>query len=102
MVKEVIWSRRAQNDRKEIFTYWNQRNKSNIYSIKLNELFKKAVNLISEYPQLGKHTNNKNVRIKVVRDYLIIYELDEKSRLLILSIWVSRQNPKKMKRILNT
>lgn len=101
MVKEVIWSKRAQTDRKEIFTYWNNRNKSNVYSLKLNELFKKAVNLISEYPQIGKQTNNKNIRVKVVKDYLIIYELDEKKRLLILSIWDSRQNPRKLKTILS-
>lgn len=101
MVKEVIWSKRAQNDRKEIFTYWNNRNKSNVYSIKLNELFKKAIYLISEYPQLGKHTNNKNARIKVVKEYLIIYEIDENNRLLILSIWDSRQNPKRLERILS-
>ena len=96
MVKQIIWSRRAQNDRKEIFTYWNKRNKSNIYSKKLNGLFKEAVRLISEYPEIGKSTDDKNARIKIVSDYLIIYEVDLKDRLLILTIWDSRQNPKRL------
>lgn len=100
MVKQIIWSRRAQTDRKEIFEYWNKRNKSNLYSKKLNELFKVAVRLISEYPEIGKPTDNKNARIKIVRDYLIIYEVDENQRLLILTIWNSSQNPKTLEKIL--
>lgn len=100
MVRQIIWSRRAQTDRREIFKYWNKRNKSNLYSKKLNELFKEAVRLISEYPEIGKPTDNKNARIKIVRDYLIIYEVDEKERLIILTIWNSRQNPKRLERIL--
>lgn len=100
MVKQIIWSTRAQNDRKEIFKYWNTRNKSNTYSKKLNELFKEAVRLIFEYPEIGKPTNDKNARIKIVREYLIIYEIDDKDRLLILTIWDSRQSPKKLERVL--
>lgn len=78
MVKQIIWSRRAQEDRKEIFNYWNKRNKSNTYSKKLNGLFKEAVRLISEYSEIGKPTDDQNSRIKIVRDYLIIYEVDER------------------------
>ncbi|QHI35821.1 hypothetical protein IMCC3317_11690 [Kordia antarctica] len=100
MVKQIIWSRRAQNDRKEIFIYWNKRNKSNTYSKKLNRLFKEAVRLISEYSEIGKSTDYTNARIKIVSDYLIIYEVDLKDRLLILTIWDSRQNPKRLERIL--
>lgn len=100
MVKRIIWSRRAQADRKEIFKYWNKRNKSNFYSKKLNGLFKEAVKLIAEYPEIGKPTDDKNARIKIVRDYLIIYEINDKNQLLILTIWDSRQNPRKLERIL--
>ena len=100
MVKQIIWSIRAQTNRKEIFKYWNKKNKSNNYSKKLNELFKEAIRLIFEYPEIGKPTNDKNARIKIVRDYLIIYEIDDKDRLLILTIWDSRQSPKKLERII--
>jgi len=43
MAKQVIWSLRAQNDKKEILDYWRQRNKSNAYSKKLNELLKESI-----------------------------------------------------------
>lgn len=100
MARRIIWSRRAQNDRIEIFKYWNERNKSNLYSKKLYGLFIEAVKLIAEYPEIGTPTDNKNARIKIVKDYLIIYEMDEKEQLLILTIWDSRQNPERVKKIL--
>jgi len=74
MVKQIIWSLRAQDDRKEIFSYWNSRNKPTAYSKKLNQLFKEAIKLISHFPQIGRPTEIKNIRIKLVRDYLIVYE----------------------------
>lgn len=100
MVKQIIWSRRAQTDRKEILKYWNKRNKSKLFSKKLNELFKEAVKLIAEHPEMGKPTDIKNVRSKIVRDYLMIYEFNDKDQLLILTIWDSRQSPRRLERIL--
>ena len=74
MAKKVIWSFRAQNDRKEILEYWINRNKFRYYSRKLAELFKEAEKLISNYPEIGKPTDFANIRIKVVRTYLLIYD----------------------------
>ena len=75
MAKQIIWSFRAQNDRKEIFDYWNNRNKSTTFSRKLNSLIKYTLRLISKYPLIGKKTNKENIRIKILKDYLIIYEV---------------------------
>ena len=99
MAKQIIWSRRAQTDRKEILKYWNKRNKSTLYSKKLNELFEEAVRLLSQYPKIGRPTDDKNARIKRVGNYLIIYEVDDKDRLLILTVWDSRQNPQELEKI---
>jgi toxin YoeB len=99
MAKQVIWSLRAQNDKKEILDYWRQRNKSNTYSKKLNELFKESIRIILDFPQIGKVTDDTKARIKIVRDYLIIYEETE-TQIFILTIWDSRQDPDKLKKIL--
>lgn len=96
MVKKIVWSLRAQNDRKNIFHYWNQRNKSNNYSIKLNKLFKEALKSIAAHPKIGKRTNLENIRIKIVRDYLIIYE-EMETGIHILTIWSSYQDPANLK-----
>lgn len=99
MAKQVVWSIRAQNERKRILKYWADRNQSKSYSKKLNTLFRVAVKLIIEHPQIGKPTDLDNVRIKIVRDYLIIYELTDSS-INILSIWDSRQDPKGIQKII--
>jgi toxin YoeB len=95
MVKQVVWSNKAQQDRKDILGYWRQRNKSNAYSKKLNELFKEAIKIISDFPKIGKPTDFENVRIKIVRDYFVIYEESEK-HIYILTVWDSRQDPEKI------
>lgn len=99
MAKQVVWSFRAQSDRKEILDYWRQRNKSNSYSKKLDELFKESVRIIKDFPQIGKPTDDINTRIKIVKGYLIIYEETE-TQILILTIWDSRQDPEELKKIL--
>lgn len=79
MAKRIIWSRRAQDDRKDIFKYWNRQNKLKVYSKKLNKLFKETVILIVEYPEIGKPTDDKTACIKIVGDFLMIYEMDKKN-----------------------
>jgi toxin YoeB len=101
MVRQVVWSLRSQNDRKKIFAYWNQRNKSNTYSKKLNSLFKEAVKLIVDYSKIGKQSSVKGVRVKIVRDYHILYEVTE-TEIHILTIWDSHQDPEKLKEIIKS
>jgi len=54
MAKQITWTKRAQNDRKEILQYWRQRNQSNTFSQKLNESIKKAVKFIASHPNIGR------------------------------------------------
>ena len=99
MAKKIIWTPRAQNDRKQILEYWINRNESNTYSIKLDNIFREAINIIRNYPQIGKQTDDPKARIKVVKDYLLIYEETDES-IILLTIWDSRQDPNKLENIL--
>lgn len=99
MVKRVIWSLRAQSDRKNILEYWRQRNKSDSYGKKLDGRFREAIAIIKDFPQIGKLTDDQKARIKVVKDYLLIYE-DTVDTIVVLTIWDSRQNPEELKKIL--
>ncbi len=49
--EKVVWTLRAINDKIRIYRYWNKHNKSNLYSIKLEELFEAAVDFIVKYPK---------------------------------------------------
>ena len=92
MAKQIIWTERAQKERIAIFIFFNNRNKSSVYSKKLNELIKESLILISKHPLIGKRTNKENVRVKVLKDYLIFYEITV-NEIVVLSLWDCRQNP---------
>ena len=96
MAKRVVWSPRARNDRTRILKYWQERNKSKVYSQKLFRLFQVSVKRIGDNPKMGKPTSLYGIRSYVVRDYLIFYEI-LKEHILILTIWDSRQNPTKLR-----
>ncbi|WP_165366126.1 type II toxin-antitoxin system RelE/ParE family toxin [Brumimicrobium glaciale] len=83
----------------DILEYWKLRNDSNQYSLKLNSSFKNTTKLIRNYPRIGRPTNKKNVRIVVVKDYLMIYEILD-VHILIVALWGSRQDPDGLQRFL--
>lgn len=99
MVKQIIWSRLAHNDRLNILEYWIKKNKSITYSKRLNQIFENTADLISKYPKIGKQTEIKGIRYKIVKDYLFTYRETEKF-IEILTIWDSRQDSDKFDRII--
>ena len=99
MVKRLIWSSIALDQKKEIFEYWNERNHSKAYSRKLNRLFNEAVEMLTVHSQLGKPTNYPNVRLKFVRDYWIVYQTLP-NIIKVLLIWDARRNPDRFENIL--
>lgn len=99
MAKKIIWSEAAQDDRKEILQYWKNRNNSLVYSKKLNKLFNDAAEIIAKFPKIGKPSGYKDTRIKIVKDFLLVYKESE-NFINIITIWDSRQNPLKLTKIL--
>jgi plasmid stabilization system protein ParE len=99
MAKQVVWTKIAQGNRTAILQYWIYRNKSDTYSKKLNGYFKESVELISKYPRIGKKTEYPDIRIKVVKNYLLTYRI-KANRIEILTIWDSRQDPDDFLRII--
>jgi addiction module RelE/StbE family toxin len=96
MARKIVWTKIAQEERKNIFKYWNNRNKSTLYSKKLQSLFKESLNLISQNPNIGKLTDIEGVRIKIVRDYLLYYQITS-NKVYVLMVWDSRRNPDSLK-----
>lgn len=73
MVKEIVWSKRALTERVQILEYRINRNKSSEDSKKLDNLFLQKIELLTSHPFIGKTTTAENLRVKVVKDYLIFY-----------------------------
>jgi plasmid stabilization system protein ParE len=96
MAKKIIWTQKANLERKEILEYWINRNKSKNFSIKLNKLIVETLRNTSLNPNIGRNSDIENVKIKIIRDYLLFYEvhIDE---IVVLCIWDGRRNPTKLK-----
>ena len=93
--KQVRWTLKAINDKIAIYEYWNDRNKSTAFSLKLEKLLNHAANLLCQYPTLGTQTNYKDVRVKIIRDYKLFYKISN-GYIVILTVWDSRQNPENL------
>lgn len=96
MAKQIVWTLRAKNDLVEILDYWNHRNKSTIFSVKLYGFIDEQLNLISEYPTIGRKADVENVYVKVIHKYLLFYEILDDT-LYVLTIRHGSKNPKTLK-----
>ncbi len=94
--RKINWTEKANLERKEILQYWINRNKSKRYSIKLNKLFVETIKKTAENPMIGRKTDfDENIRVKIVRAYLLFYKFDDK-QLKVLSIWDGNRDDNKL------
>lgn len=94
--RRIVWSTSAKLLLKTIFEYFNFRNKSKLYSLKLNALIQSEIKILLQQPNIGKKTDLINVRGLLIENYYIFYEINE-THIIILSVWDTRQNPKRLK-----
>ncbi|ATC35983.1 TPA: type II toxin-antitoxin system RelE/ParE family toxin [Elizabethkingia anophelis] len=89
--RKIIWTQKANIERRDILEYSIDRNKSKKFSIKLNKLIVGTIKQIAENPGIGRKTNLENIRVKIIRDYLLFYEFEE-SYLKVLTLWDGRRD----------
>ena len=95
MAKRVVWSKPAVADRISILEYWLTRTGSRTYSKRLNLDIQRVVQLLSQFPALGRRLKGREERFFVVDHYLVIY-FDAPERIEILHVWDSRTNPENL------
>ncbi len=83
--QKIVWTKKANIERKEILEYWIDKNKSARFSKKLNLLFVESLKQICIYPNLGRKTSDEKTKVIIVRNYLIFYEFNEKEIIYNLS-----------------
>jgi len=96
MAQKVVWSKEAEDDLINILIYWNERNKSNAYSLKLFNEFMKIDSMIALFPNAGKETDFKNVRA-FIKDNFSVYYSEQSEHINILHVWDNRRNPEDFK-----
>ncbi|MFC6097877.1 type II toxin-antitoxin system RelE/ParE family toxin [Flavobacterium qiangtangense] len=92
MVRRLIWSIEARNSRKSIFEYWNNRNKSKVYSRKLNLLFTENLAIVLKLPEFGISTTTTDIKFIIVSHFEIVYKITE-TEIVVIDVWDTRQNP---------
>ncbi len=96
MVKRIIWSKNALNDKLEIFDYWNKNNGNKVYSNKLNTDLNDLIDLLLLFPRIGRKVENYDMRFISRHEYIILYKIKESNKRLeieIIQIWDSRRDP---------
>jgi plasmid stabilization system protein ParE len=96
MAYQIIWTEKANIERQNILEFWANHNQSKVFSLKLNKLFISTIRQLARKPTIGRKTEFENVRVKIVREYLIFYEIIKKN-LVILSVWDGRRDKKSLR-----
>lgn len=96
MVKRINWTENALKEKVEILRYWKNRNKSDLFSKKLNSSFTNAIKCVLTHPSLGRLTEDPEVKNIIVRDYLL-YFIETEAAITIVHVWDGRRDPEKMK-----
>ncbi len=94
-VKKVVWTTIALKQRNYIFEYWNLKNKSKNYSVKLNLKIKERVILLKHFPEIGIVTVFPKTRVIFLGYYSIFYQISSQN-IIITGFWDNRQEPKKL------
>lgn len=69
--------------------------KSTTYSKKLNNEIINATRLLAKEPQIGRLTNFEDIRVKIIRHYLLFYEWND-SEIKVMAIWDGRRDESKL------
>ena len=96
MAYQIVWTQKANTERQDILQFWIDHNKSKVFSLKLDKLFITALRDLSKKPTIGRKTEFENVRVKIVREYLIFYEIVKRD-IVVLSVWDGRRDKKNFK-----
>ena len=96
MVKRIIWTEKAKDECQRILSFWYKHTGNKSYSKKLNNKLKLTLKNIKSNNYIGKKTSKKDIRIVICLHYLVFYKV-EQSRLIIITIFDSRRNPKDLK-----
>jgi len=89
--KEIVWSKLAKLQLKNVLEFYVQRNGNSNYSIKLLNEVEELLETLSNAELIGRLTSNKFTRVISMKVYLIFYEING-NRIEIISFWDNRQN----------
>nr|WP_321231188.1 type II toxin-antitoxin system RelE/ParE family toxin [uncultured Psychroserpens sp.] len=97
--RNVVWTKTADLQFIGILEYWVKHNKSNVYSKKLIQLVSKKTEHIAQNSSIHKFVNFKNHQVASLGHFSIYFRVNE-DLIIITAFWDTRQDPKKLLKIL--
>ena len=94
--KKIIWSNNAKNELRKVLEFYNERNGSKKYSLKILNETEELLKILSKSEFIGRLTSNKKTRVIPMKVYLIFYETNQ-NIIEIVSFWDNRQDEHKRK-----
>ena len=94
MAKKIVWSDTAEQELQNALDFYNIRNGSNSFSLKLLDEVDDVVNTISETETVGRLTKNKITRVFPIDIFLLFYEV-QVDAIIIVSFWNNKQDQAK-------
>lgn len=92
MALRIVWSESALADRREIIRFWRKHTGSPGYPARLDSKFRDAIQLLAEFPEIGRAVEGRPERCFRVESFLILYRR-RADELQIVRIWDVRRNP---------
>lgn len=98
--RKVIWTKKALFEMVEIMNYYANRNKSRIYSAKLQKEIKQIIKDLDFSVALPKKTSVENLFYFTHKHNSVFFSVLE-NNIFIESVWDERQNPQNLDSFLN-
>lgn len=95
MAGRIIWTPQAKIDRFDILEFYHNKGTPKNTLIKIDNRIRNIIEYLEIFPDLGVEFKSKNARILYKDNYAIIYRIEDPD-ILILQIWDTRQDPKKL------
>jgi|SRR5690606_35445855 len=94
MAKKIVWARTAELELQGALEFYNFRNGSNLYSLKLLDKIDDVISTISETETIGRLTKNKVTRVFPIDIFNLYYEI-RNDAIYIVSFWNNNQDESK-------
>jgi len=75
-IKKIVWSIRASLELKQILEFYNKRNGSTAYSLRIINEVDYSLKILSKNELVGRLTSNKYTRVIPMKVYLFFYEVN--------------------------
>jgi plasmid stabilization system protein ParE len=98
--RKIIWTETAAKQRREVFQYWNERNKTITYSEKLIEITRRHLEVISKNPRAFQETEIPNLRESAMGHFSLYYKFTEEY-IVVVAFWDNRQDPKNLLKLIS-